>query len=240
MAKGRDWNDLHRENPGAIRAINDDPAEDIPFDVCDPDYEPSGEPWPNGKRKPKMEIEWFNEAADSALNTPANPLIEDLLDEGALSVIYGDSGSGKTFCALDIGFHVAAGLDWNGKRVRRGLVVYVAAEGGKRIKRRIAALKKRYLGEPEPLFALVRYQIDLRSSDADLNTLLALVRDAEKETGERCLWLIVGQAATRTRPLTWAASLRRPIGSGQRPAPTSPMFIIPAKTRRAALAAILC
>ena len=66
-----------------------------------------------------MEIEWFNEAADFALNTPANPLIEDLLDEGALSVIYGDSGSGKTFCPLDIGFHVAAGLDWNGKRVRR-------------------------------------------------------------------------------------------------------------------------
>jgi RecA-family ATPase len=147
-------------------------------------------------RKPKMAIEWFSEAADSALSEPVNPLIEDLLDEGALSVIYGDSGSGKTFCALDMGFHVSAGLDWNGKKVKRGLVVYVAAEGGKRIKRRIAALKKRYreeFGEHaiEPLFALIRYQIDLRSSDADLNSLLALVRDAEKETGEKCVWIIV-------------------------------------------------
>ncbi len=147
-------------------------------------------------RKPKMEIEWFSEAADSALNAPVNPLIEDLLDEGALSVIYGDSGSGKTFAALDMGFHVGAGLDWNGKKVTRGLVVYVAAEGGKRIKRRIAALKKRYREEfgehaVEPLFALVRYQIDLRSNDADLNSLLALVRAAEKETAEKCVWLIV-------------------------------------------------
>jgi len=152
-----------------------------------------GKPQP---RKPKMEIEWFGEAADSALSDPANQLIDGVLDEGGLSVTYGDSGSGKTFAALDMGFHVGAGLDWNGKKVRRGLVVYAAAEGGKRIKRRIAALQKRYREEygdvaPDPLFALVRYQIDLRSSDADLNALLALVSTAEEKTGEKCAWLVV-------------------------------------------------
>jgi RecA-family ATPase len=179
-----------------------------PFNPADWDYFPPGEPsepidltsrrggQAKALGKPKMAIEWFSEAADSALEEPANQLIEDLLDEGAMSVIYGDSGSGKTFVALDMGFHVGAGLDWNGKKVTRGLVVYVAAEGGRRIKRRIAALKKRYREEfgehaVEPLFALVRYQIDLRSSDADLNSLVALVRDAEKETGEKCVWLIV-------------------------------------------------
>jgi AAA domain len=155
--------------------------------------------------RPKMVIEWFGEAADSALSDPGNQLIEGVLDEGALSVIYGDSGSGKTFVALDMAFHVGAGLEWNGKKVRRGLVIYVAAEGGKRIKRRIAALQKRYREEygdvaptsrtpiraPDPLFALVRYQIDLRSNDADLKILLALVREAEKKTGEKCVWLIV-------------------------------------------------
>jgi KaiC/GvpD/RAD55 family RecA-like ATPase len=146
--------------------------------------------------RPKMIIEWFGEAADSALSEPANQLIEGVLDEGGLSVIYGDSGSGKTFAALDMAFHVGASLDWNGKKVRRGLVVYVAAEGGRRIKRRIAALQKRYREEygdvaPDPLFALVRYQIDLRSNDADLKSLLALVREAEKKTGEKCVWLIV-------------------------------------------------
>src|SRR5580704_5395333 len=147
-------------------------------------------------QKPKMTIEWFDEAANSAMSEPANQLIEGVFDEGGLSVIYGDSGSGKTFAALDLALHVGAGLDWNGKKVKRGLVVYVAAEGGRRIKRRIAALKKRYHEEygdiaPDPLFAIVRYPIDLRSSAADLNELLDLVRKAEKKTGEKCVWLIV-------------------------------------------------
>jgi hypothetical protein len=162
--------------------------------------ENTARPWapearPNGK--PKMVIEWFREAADSALSEPANQLIEGLLDEGGLSVNYGDSGSGKTFVTLDLGFHVGAGLDWNGKKVRHGLVVYVAAEGGRRIKRRISALRKRFREDhgdvaPDPMFALVRCQIDLRSTnDADLNELLDLVRKAEKKTGEKCVWLIV-------------------------------------------------
>jgi hypothetical protein len=110
----------------------------------DPDYVPPGEPL---RQKPKMAIEWFSEAAQSALDEPVNPLIDGLFDEGALSVIYGDSGSGKTFATLDMAFHVGAGLDWNGKKVTRGLVVYVAAEGGKRIKRRIAAFQKRFREE---------------------------------------------------------------------------------------------
>jgi hypothetical protein len=193
MSKARDWGDIGAEGgSGAIRRESDDPATDIPVDVAPP--QPNGHDWQ--ARKPKMIIEWFGEAADSALSEPVNPLIEDLLDEGALSVIYGDSGSGKTFAALDMTFHKSAGLDWNGKKVKRGLVVYVAAEGGRRIKRRIAALKKRYLEEygddaPEPLFALVRYQIDLRSNDADLISLLAIVHAAEGKTGEKCVWLIV-------------------------------------------------
>jgi hypothetical protein len=163
-------------------------------------------------QKPQMTIEWFGEAADSALNEPATPLVEDLLDEGGLSVIYGDSGSGKTFAALDFAFHVGGGLVWNGKKVRRGLVVYVAAEGGRRIKRRIAALQKRYRDEygdtaPDPLFALVRYPIDLRSSDADLKSLLALVREAEKKTGEKCIWLIV-DTLSRARVSAWLQACR--------------------------------
>ena len=226
-----------------------------PLDHRDLDYFPPGEPWPNGPdartqpQKPKMIIEWFDEAANSALSEPANPLIEDLLDEGALSVIYGDSGSGKTFVALDMGFHVGAGLDWNGEKVRHGLVVYVAAEGGRRIKRRIAALRKRYHEEygevaPEPLFALVRYPIDLRSSNADLIAYSRLSATPRKKPAKNAVGLSLTHcrepwpAATKTRPSTWAASSRRPIGSGPKPTRTSPMSTIPEKTLREARAGI--
>jgi AAA domain len=138
-----------------------------------------------------MRFELFDDAATSALEEPTNPLIEGLLDEGALSVIYGDSGSGKTFVALDLGFHVASGRPWNGKQVAHGLVVYIAAEGGRRIKTRLAALKAHFKPNTEPLLALVRYPIDLRTSDANLQELIALVRTAERQVGKKCVWVIV-------------------------------------------------
>jgi hypothetical protein len=153
-------------------------------------FDPIGEPAPAAAPKRKMALEWFDDAATIALDDPAQPLIEDMLDEGALGVVYGDSNSGKTFVALDMAHAVATGRDWNSKATRRGLVVYVAAEGGRRITRRIAALRKRYPAE-KPLFALIRFPIDLRSSDANLKELLSLIRGAEAQCGERCVWIIV-------------------------------------------------
>ena len=147
-------------------------------------------------RRARCELEWFVDACADALSEPSNPLVDGLLDEGAMSVFYGESNSGKTFVALDMALAVASGTQWNGKETKRGLVVYVAAEGGKRIMRRLAALKKRYHAEhgedaPPPLLALVRFPIDLRSNDANLKELLALIRAAEAETGEKCVWIIV-------------------------------------------------
>jgi RecA-family ATPase len=139
----------------------------------------------------KMEIEWFDAAATAAEVETADPLIDGLLDAGAMSVLYGDSNSGKTFIALDMAFHVATGAPWNDRAVKRGLVVYVAAEGGTRIRKRLAALKRHHGGEPMPLFALVRYPIDLRSSDANLKELIALISAAQNEIGKPCVWVVV-------------------------------------------------
>jgi hypothetical protein len=168
--------------------------------ACDPPlpeeppgfFFPLGEPSPPPAPKRKMSFEWFDEAASLALSDPAPPLIEDLLDEGALSVFYGESNAGKSFVCLDMSYAVSTGGDWNGKRARRGLTIYIAAEGGRRFARRIAALKecRGNVAEP-PLFALVNYPIDLRSSDADAKELLSLIRATEQQCGERCAWVIV-------------------------------------------------
>jgi AAA domain len=160
----------------------------------DDGYQPPGEARGSEPSR-KMQIEWFDEAAEDALSETTDPLVDGLLDEGALSVIYGDSNSGKTFVALDMAFHVSAGLGWNDRRVKNGLVVYVAAEGGKRIKRRLAALKKRYREEfhagAPPAFALVRFPIDLRSNDANLVELIRVVRAAATTAAKPCVWVIV-------------------------------------------------
>jgi len=74
-------------------------------------------------------------------------LVKGLLDRGAFSIFFGESNVGKTFLALDIGLHIAAGEDWQGHRVHdgekwAGPVLYVAAEGGSGIFNRIEAMRR--------------------------------------------------------------------------------------------------
>ena len=73
-----------------------------------------------------------------ALQPPGNWLIKGVLPDADLIVLFGASGSGKTFVALDMAFAVALGIPWRGHKAEQGTVVIVAAEGsgglGKRAK----------------------------------------------------------------------------------------------------------
>ncbi|BAQ16083.1 AAA family ATPase [Methyloceanibacter caenitepidi] len=93
----------------------------------------------------------YPEAAASAFEQIGTPLVEDVLNAGAMGVMYGASGSGKTFLSLDLSFHVAAGLPWHGRPTTQGPVLYVAAEGGRGIFKRIAALKQHFGVDAAPL-----------------------------------------------------------------------------------------
>ena len=74
-------------------------------------------------------------------------LVKGWLDRAASSVVYGESNVGKTFFALDLAMHVAAGMSWHGARVPTrkedcGCVVYVAGEGGFGMHNRIEAMRR--------------------------------------------------------------------------------------------------
>ncbi len=56
-------------------------------------------------------------------------IVKGLLPKAGMVVLYGASGAGKSFIALDVVAAVARGVPWRGLRVRQGRVVYVAAEG---------------------------------------------------------------------------------------------------------------
>jgi hypothetical protein len=73
--------------------------------------------------------------------TGANPtwVIKDVLPQAELVVMYGASGSGKSFLALDMAAAIARGVEWRGKRVRKGRVAYIAAEGGGGFRKRLRA-----------------------------------------------------------------------------------------------------
>jgi hypothetical protein len=77
------------------------------------------------------------EALRAELLTPAQikarpnpvPLVAGLLDMDTLAWLIAEPGSYKSFVALDLAGHVAAGQVWQGRRVRQGPVLYLAAEG---------------------------------------------------------------------------------------------------------------
>jgi hypothetical protein len=71
-------------------------------------------------------------------------IVKGLIDRGSLVEIYGPHGSGKSFFTGDIGLHVALGWPWRKRRVNKGGVLYIAAEGGTNIKRRMAAFAQHH------------------------------------------------------------------------------------------------
>ena len=117
-------------------------------------------------------------------------LIKGLLDAGAMSVVYGDSWSGKTFLALDWSHCVATGREWRGHKVRQGLVVYIAAEGGLKISNRLTALRTRY-PDLEAALVLVPCPVDLLHPNGDMQAIIGLVRAAEAEYGEPAVLVVI-------------------------------------------------
>ena len=77
--------------------------------------------------------------ATSVVLQPGGWLIKNVLPAAGLIVLYGASGSGKTFIAIDMAFAIARGVAWRGNRVKKGRVLVVAAEGGKGMSKRLKA-----------------------------------------------------------------------------------------------------
>src|SRR5262249_14489394 len=66
-------------------------------------------------------------------------LVDGLVGESALAVLFGTPGVGKSFLALDLAMSVATGRPWLGQETKPGGVVYVYAEGTTGLKHRTQA-----------------------------------------------------------------------------------------------------
>src|SRR5205085_1304830 len=113
------------------------------------------------------------EGAGKALVLAGKPLVKGLLNRGGMSVLYGESNSGKSFVGLDLGYHIGKGVPWCGRKVHRGAVVYLAAEGGAGIYARLGALERHYGPLEDALLFVVPSTADLIHGKADTEALLA-------------------------------------------------------------------
>ena len=81
-------------------------------------------------------------ASEFAQGEPPSWIIKGVLPRAELVVLFGQSGSGKSFLALDMAAAIVRGIEWRGRRTKQGRVVYLAAEGSGGVRNRIRAYEQ--------------------------------------------------------------------------------------------------
>ena len=114
-------------------------------------------------------------SATQVMNAPTLVwLVRGVLPATGLACIYGASGSGKSFLALDLCAAIAAGADWFDCRVRAGPVVYVALEGEAGFSQRVKAWRMHYGKDLPPALHFIMQGFDLRDA-GDVTEIAAAV-----------------------------------------------------------------
>src|ERR1700722_9622617 len=111
---------------------------------------------------------------DIAFDASEQWLIEDVLPLRGLGLVFGKQGSFKSFVAMGLALAVMLGERWAGKRVKKGNILYLAAEGGPGMAKRIAPHKAKHK-IPRGQFALVSTTPNLGAGEGDLPALIAAV-----------------------------------------------------------------
>jgi hypothetical protein len=111
---------------------------------------------------------------DIAFDASEQWLIEDVLPLRGLGLVFGKQGSFKSFVAMGLALAVMLGEPWAGKRVEKGNILYLAAEGGPGMAKRIAPHKAKHK-IPRGQFALVSTTPNLGAGEGDLRALIAAV-----------------------------------------------------------------
>jgi RecA-family ATPase len=141
----------------------------------------------------RFQITWFDDVGQTVTK---DELVKGVLGTGEFSLFVAKPGMGKSVLLGDIGCHIAAGLDWHGRKVKQGLVVYYAAERQALTERRIAAWAKKHDVTNIP-FVVVGGKLDLTSGLVDATALAKTISDLEAMSGYPCV-LVVLDTVTRT------------------------------------------
>ncbi|MDA7809258.1 helicase RepA family protein, partial [bacterium] len=106
-------------------------------------------------------------------------LVEGLISENSFCVMYGAPGSGKSFCALDIGLSIASGMPWHDKQTQQGSVLYIAGEGVGGLKRRVKAFHTHHGLSSIGSFHVLQQAVNFR----DEQSVQRLLRSIDREDG---------------------------------------------------------
>ena len=123
----------------------------------------------------------LDEAMHGLFEAEQGYLVQGFMRRGELMVMYGRPGSGKTFVALDLAFHIAHGMDWNKRKVMPSAVVYIAAESPMGVRYRLKALVDKYTATDR--FFLVGTTVNMFDPRIDLQPLMRELAALEIDIG---------------------------------------------------------
>ena len=83
-------------------------------------------------------------AGDLARRKPSDWLIKGLLPQAEIAVLFGASGSGKSFVGIDLLAAIARGQSWRDRKTKKGRGLIIAAEGGGAFGKRIEAYARHH------------------------------------------------------------------------------------------------
>jgi len=140
-----------------------------------------------GELKPTRDFKWvsFNTLADDT--TPTDWLIQDMVGSDYTWMLYGFTGSYKSFLALELGQCIARGIPWRDRPTKQGVVFYVAGEGYKGIRKRAAAYNNKHGKDESNNF----YVSELGSNLFDKERLAELVASIKQMMGDKKAKLII-------------------------------------------------
>ncbi|TPM58996.1 hypothetical protein FJ959_08970 [Mesorhizobium sp. B2-2-4] len=150
--------------------------------------EPSATAQPKQRSNERFDKTWFDQIEEGA---PKEALFKGLLGAGEYTTVSGLPGTGKSVIVTDLACHLAAKMDWHGRKLKKhGLVIYVAAERKKLTERRMMAFRKHHGVKDVPLL-VVGGRLDFTRNLDDAKALIALIKEAETETDLPCVWVII-------------------------------------------------
>ena len=96
-------------------------------------------------------------------------LVKGVIPDAGMGVLYGDSGAGKTFVAIDLALSISRGINWQGCGVKKPTgVLYVSAEGGGGMSKRLKAYSKHHgIDLTKISMGFVTVGLNLREGDAE-------------------------------------------------------------------------
>ena len=165
---------------------------------------PATMPLPKGANSAAPSADSENEAFEAVpleeISDEVRPqVVQNIFDAGSVGVMAGSPNAGKTFLAVHLAVHVAAGEAWFGAKVAQGPVVYVAAEAPGSVKTRARLAAARHFEGRRLPFYVVSASPGLGDeaySPHDTDKLCRTLGNVASIEGSECRMLIIDTVAS--------------------------------------------